>query len=111
MGSLAIAPTRTNSVISGAFSPGIEPIDSNSYTAKQAKGSFIRKNGLLKELLASKGLDTPETWDQILHDNGSVMNIDGLTIAEKLVFLTAREIDPEELVRQACDRTEFICTP
>jgi len=105
----AIAPTRTNSVISGAFSPGIEPIDSNSYTAKQAKGSFIRKNGLLKELLASKGLDTPEVWDKILHDNGSIMNIDGLSIAEKLVFLTAREIDPEELVRQACDRTEFIC--
>ena len=106
---LAVAPTRTNSVISGAFSPGIEPIDSNSYTAKQAKGSFIRKNGLLKDLLASKGLDTPETWDQILNDNGSVMNIDGLSIEEKLVFLTAREIDPEELVRQACDRTEFIC--
>ena len=106
---LAVAPTRTNSVISGAFSPGIEPIDSNSYTAKQAKGSFIRKNGLLKDLLASKGLDRPEVWDGILHDNGSVMNVDGLTIAEKLVFLTAREIDPEELVRQACDRTDFIC--
>jgi ribonucleoside-diphosphate reductase alpha chain len=106
---IAVAPTRTNSVISGAFSPGIEPIDSNSYTAKQAKGSFIRKNGLLKDLLISKGLDTYEVWDQILHDNGSVMNIDGLTIEEKLVFLTAREIDPEELVRQACDRTEFIC--
>lgn len=106
---LAVAPTRTNSVISGAFSPGIEPIDNNCYTAKQAKGSFVRKNGLLKDLLVAKNLDTPDTWDQILNDNGSVMNIDGLSIAEKLVFLTAREIDPEELVRQACDRTEFIC--
>lgn len=106
---LAVAPTRTNSVISGAFSPGIEPIDSNSYTAKQAKGSFIRKNGLLKQLLNNKGLDTPEIWDKILYDNGSIMNIEGLSIEEKLIFLTAREIDPEELVRQACDRTEFIC--
>lgn len=102
---LAIAPTRTNSVISGAFSPGIEPIDSNSYTAKQAKGSFVRKNLLLKELLASKGLDTPVVWDSILKRNGSVMHLDGLTIDEKLIYLTAREIDQEELVRQAAERT------
>jgi ribonucleoside-diphosphate reductase alpha chain len=106
---LAIAPTRTNSVISGAFSPGIEPIDSNSYTAKQAKGSFIRKNLLLKELLASKGQDTPDTWDSILDKNGSVMHLDFLDINEKLTFLTAREIDQEELIRQAADRQPFIC--
>ena len=36
---LAVAPTRTNSVISGAFSQGIEPIDSNYFVAKQAKGT------------------------------------------------------------------------
>ena len=30
---LAVAPTRTNSVISGAFSQGIEPIDSNYFVA------------------------------------------------------------------------------
>lgn len=103
------APTRTNSVISGAFSPGIEPIDSNSYTAKQAKGSFIRKNGLLQKLLQSKEKDTPEVWDSILDKNGSVMHLDFLTIEEKLVFLTAREIDQEELIRQAADRTPYIC--
>jgi len=106
---LAIAPTRTNSVISGAFSPGIEPIDSNSYTAKQAKGSFVRKNLLLKELLASKGLDTPDIWDSILAKNGSVMHLEGLSIDEKLTYLTAREIDQEELVRQAAERTPYVC--
>ena len=106
---LSVAPTRTNSVISGAFSPGIEPIDNNSYTAKQAKGSFIRKNPLLVELLESKGINTPETWDSILERNGSVMHIPELSIDEKMVYLTAREIPPEELVRQAADRTPYIC--
>ena len=106
---LAVAPTRNNSVISGAFSPGIEPIDSNSYTAKQSKGSFIRKNGLLEALLESKGKNTPDVWDSILEKNGSVMHLDFLSIDEKLVFLTAREIDPEELVRQAAERQPFIC--
>ena len=106
---LAIAPTRTNSVISGAFSAGIEPIDSNTYTAKQAKGSFVRNNPLLQELLESKGINTPATWDSILDKNGSVMHLKELSIDEKLTFLTAREIPQEELVRQAADRTPYIC--
>lgn len=105
----AVAPTRTNSVISGAFSAGIEPIDSNAYTAKQAKGSFTRKNPLLQKLLQEKGIDTPETWEHILNNNGSVLYLDSLSINEKLVFLTAREIDQEELIRQASDRTPYIC--
>ena len=104
----AIAPTRTNSVISGAFSPGIEPTDNNYYTAKQAKGSFVRKNPLLENLLESKGFNTPETWDSILDKSGSVMHLDCLSIDEKLVFLTAREIDQEEIIRQAADRTPYI---
>ncbi len=105
----AVAPTRTNSVITGAFSAGIEPIDSNAYTAKQAKGSFTRKNPLLVKLLQEKELDAPETWEHILQNNGSVLYLDSLSIDEKLVFLTAREIDQEELIRQAADRAPYIC--
>lgn len=104
----AVAPTRTNSVISGAFSAGIEPIDSNAYTAKQAKGSFTRKNPLLIKLLQEKGLDNASTWEHILQNNGSVLYLDSLSINEKLIFLTAREIDQEELIRQAADRAPYI---
>lgn len=105
----AIAPTTSNSVITGAFSPGIEPIDSNTYTKKQAKGSFVRKNPLLEKLLESKGKNTPEIWDSILKKNGSVMHLDCLTFDEKNVFLTAREIDQEEIIKQAADRQPYIC--
>lgn len=104
----AIAPTRTNSVISGAYSAGIEPIDSNIFTAKQAKGSFIRKNPLLVKLLEDKGINTAEVWDSILNKNGSVLHLKELTFEEKHIFLTAREIDQEELIRQAADRTPYI---
>jgi len=51
---LAVAPTRTNSVISGAFSQGIEPIDSNYFVAKQAKGTYVRKNPVLEQLCPQK---------------------------------------------------------
>lgn len=105
---LAIAPTRTNSVISGAFSQGIEPIDSNFFIAKQAKGTYVRKNPVLEKLLCERGVG-PEVWDQIREDKGSVKNLSCLTDKEKEVFKTAREIDQFELIKQAADRQPFIC--
>jgi ribonucleoside-diphosphate reductase alpha chain len=105
---LAIAPTRTNAVISGAFAQGIEPIDSNYFAAVQAKGTFVRKNPNLERLLCKKGVDDA-VWDSILAHNGSVQHLDCLTAEEKAVFRTAREINQFELVKQAADRQPFIC--
>lgn len=105
---MCVAPTRTNSVISGAFSAGIEPNDSNYYVAKQSKGNFIRRNKHLEVLLESKGKNTEEVWESILFKNGSVFHLDFLTFDEKLIFATAREIDQQELIRQASERQEFI---
>lgn len=104
----AIAPTRTNSVISGAFSQGIEPIDRNYFVAKQAKGTFVRKNPVLEKLFCQRGV--PDTvWDEILKAKGSVQGLDCLTEYEKEIFKTAREIDQFELVKQAADRQPYIC--
>jgi ribonucleoside-diphosphate reductase alpha chain len=105
---LAVAPTRTNSVISGAFSQGIEPIDANYFVAKQAKGTFVRKNPVLEELFCKKGIKE-SVWDYILEEKGSVQKLDCLTVEEKEIFRTAREIDQFEIIRQAADRTPFIC--
>jgi ribonucleoside-diphosphate reductase alpha chain len=105
---LAVAPTRTNSVISGAFSQGIEPIDSNYFVAKQAKGTYVRKNPVLEKLFCDRGIDD-SIWEQILSAKGSVQDLDCLSDVEKEVFQTAREIDQFELVKQASDRQPFIC--
>jgi ribonucleoside-diphosphate reductase alpha chain len=105
---IAVAPTRTNSVISGAFSQGIEPIDSNYFVAKQAKGTYVRKNPVLEKLLCDRGVG-PEIWEQILEAKGSVQDLPCLTDREKEIFKTAREIDQFELVKQASDRQQFIC--
>lgn len=105
---LAVAPTRTNSVISGAFSQGIEPIDANYFVAKQAKGTFVRKNPVLEKLFCDKGVGDG-VWDAILDEKGSVQHLDVLTDEEKEVFKTAREIDQFEIIKQAADRTPFVC--
>ena len=105
---LAVAPTRTNSVISGAFSQGIEPIDSNYFVAKQAKGTYVRKNPVLEKLLCDRGISS-EIWEEILQAKGSVQDLNCLSDTEKEVFKTAREIDQFELIKQAADRQQFIC--
>lgn len=106
---IACAPTRTNTVISGAISQGIEPMESNLYVAKQAKGTFIRKNPFLEKVLEKYNRNTDETWNQLVSNQGSVKDLDFLTDYEKQVFLTAREIDQFELIRQAGDRQKYIC--
>ena len=67
----AIAPTVSNSKLSGNVSPGIEPWAANVFTEQSAKGTFIRKNPTLEKHLEEIGLNTKDVWNQILADGGS----------------------------------------
>ena len=106
---LAIAPTVSNSRIAGC-SAGIEPQPANVYTFNGAKGTFIVRNPELEKLLIKKGKNNNKVWDQILADDGSVINIpsDILSEEDKDVFLTFAEINQLELVRQAAIRQKYI---
>ena len=68
----AVAPTVSNSKLSGNVSPGIEPWAANVFTEQSAKGTFIRKNPTLESVLEDVGLNNEEIWDKILEDGGSV---------------------------------------
>lgn len=105
---IAVAPTASNSIISGGISAGIEPITSNIFSQKSAKGTFIRYNRDLKKLLESKGLDNQEVWSQINNDDGSVCNIKQLSPEEKAVFKTAREINQHTLIKLGAQRQKYI---
>lgn len=105
----AIAPTKTNSVICGAVSEGIEPLVANLFVAANAKGTFVRKNPYLETHLKAIGKNTPDVWESILEERGSVQHLDFLSEHAKEVFKTAREIDQFELVKQAADRQKFVC--
>lgn len=105
---IAIAPTVSNSTISGGYSAGIEPVSANVFTQKSAKGTFIRKNTVLEKLLESKGQNTPEIWKVINEQNGSVQSLSCLTANEKEVFLTAREINQHAIVKLAVQRQKWV---
>jgi ribonucleoside-diphosphate reductase alpha chain len=128
----AVAPTVSNSKLSGNVSSGIEPWAANVFTEQTSKGTFIRKNPELKKVLKKIGFDTKETWDKILADGGSVQDLhfldewcflDGKLVecnevteeshkgrcnSVKDVFKTFKEINQLDLVRQAGVRQQYI---
>ena len=128
----AIAPTVSNSKLSGNVSAGIEPWAANIFTEQTAKGTFIRKNTELVKVLKKIGIDNKDTWDKILADGGSVQDIDELDNwgfhngklydlrndnndfenkefdKVKDVFKTFKEINQLELIRQAGVRQQYV---
>ena len=130
---MAIAPTVSNSKLSGNISPGIEPWAANIFTEQTAKGTFIRRNPELEKVLRKIGINNKDTWEQILADGGSVQGIDELDnwgylngkltnrseMTEsnfknneidwvKNIYKTFKEINQLELVRQAGIRQQYV---
>ena len=130
---MAIAPTVSNSKLSGNVSPGIEPWAANVFTEQTAKGTFIRKNIELEKVFRKIGINNRETWDRILSDGGSVQGIEELnnwgyvngklTKSEDIpedqinnkevdwvkdVFKTFKEINQLELIKQAGIRQQYV---
>ena len=107
---LAPAPTVSNAHISGGVSPSIEPIPANVYNLKTAKGVFIKRNKILEELLEKKGYNIDSVWEQILKDQGSVYGLPNYILSdeEKEVFLTFKEINQLEIVKQNGIRQKYV---
>jgi ribonucleoside-diphosphate reductase alpha chain len=130
---MAIAPTVSNSKLSGNVSAGIEPWAANVFTEQTAKGTFIRKNPELERVLRKIGINNKDTWDKILQDGGSVQDIAELDnwgfVNGKLtnrndmtesnfenkeidwvkdVYKTFKEINQLELVKQAGIRQHYV---
>ena len=111
----AVAPTVSNSKLSGNVSAGVEPWAANVFTEQSAKGTFIRKNPTLVKLLRKHKINNEEIWNKILADAGSVQDIselDAITmghdIPAKEVFKTFKEINQLELVNQAGLRQQYV---
>lgn len=132
---LAVAPTVSNSKLSGNVAPGIEPWAANVFTEQTAKGTFIRKNPTLEKFLKRIKKNTKDVWDKILEDGGSVQGIEFLDsywflngvimdsekkaevetnlnsdmfIPFKDVFKTFKEINQLDLVKQAGIRQKYV---
>lgn len=104
----AVAPTRSSSLILGQVSKGIEPWVANIFEDDNAKTTFTKINQALKTLLKTRGLDTPEVWDAIIWNGGSVLGLPYLSEDEQRVFETFLEVGPDEIIQQNNDRTPYV---
>ena len=115
----AVAPTVSNSKLSGNVSAGIEPWAANVFTEQSAKGTFIRRNIELERALSEFDANNDDSWSRILADGGSVLGLPGIDDMHwkddfgnitylKDVYKTFKEINQLELVKQAGIRQQYI---
>lgn len=105
---MAIAPTKTNSAVSGVVGEGISPIIGASWTKEGAEGDIHVKNPYFEKVLDSYGRNDYATWKSIYRAKGSVQHLDFLSENDKKLYLSAREIDQHKLVVQAAQRGRYI---
>ena len=105
---MAVAPTKSSSIILGQISPSIEPLKANYFVRDGAKLKTTQKNRFLKEILKERGENTRETWDSISQKDGSVQHLDCLTDHEKEVFQTFAEMSQMAIINQAAQRQKYI---
>ena len=105
---MAVAPTKSSSIILGQISPSVEPLKSNYFVRDGAKLKTTQKNRFLQELLEQKGKNTMDVWDSIMAQDGSVQHLEFLSEHEKEVFRTFAEIPQLSVIKQAGQRQKYI---
>ena len=104
---IALAPNVSSSVLCNTSSAS-EPIKSNAYAHRTKNGSFLVKNVYLEKVLEEKGLNTPEIWNSIILNQGSVQHIEELDEDTKAVFKTSFEIDQHWIIEHAAKRQPYV---
>lgn len=105
---IAIAPTKSTSVLMGGVSECTSPDPAMSYTQMTAGGEVTRLNPFLMEIMKQKGIYDKRHIQEINENFGSVQNVSWLDEHQKLVFKTAFEINQEAIIRLASTRAKYI---
>lgn len=100
---LAVAPTYSNSIVSGFVSEGVNLIPANAYLHRSSQGSFIVRNKQLESL----GILSDKDWQSVVASRGSIQHLN-IDPAIKEVFLTAREINQLDHINMAGIRQQYI---
>ncbi len=105
---LAVAPNASSSDLVGV-SPSREPLAANAFLSEGRAGSFLIKNHRLQQELQPLGLDTPETWNKIEKNRGSLYGIKEIPEWLWPIYKTFGEIDPKWIIELASIAQEHVC--
>lgn len=105
---LAPMPTASTSQILG-YNEAIEPFTSNIYSRSTLAGNFVIVNRYLLDLLKRIGLWSNEMKEQIIINNGSVMDLNQIPEYIRNVYKTAWDLSMKSVIDQAADRGAYVC--
>ncbi|KAE9449856.1 hypothetical protein C3L33_18247, partial [Rhododendron williamsianum] len=104
---VAPMPTASTSQILGN-NECFEPYTSNIYSRRVLSGEFVVVNKHLLHDLTEMGLWSPTVKNQIIHEDGSVLQISEVPDDLKVIYKTVWEIKQRTLVNMAVDRGCYI---
>jgi len=105
---LAPMPTASTSQILG-YNECIEPFTSNIYNRRTIAGEFMLTNKYLMKDLLKLGLWNEQVKNNIIANNGSIQQIEGLSQHIKDKYKTVWEISMKKLIDMSAARGAFIC--
>jgi ribonucleoside-diphosphate reductase alpha chain len=105
---VAPMPTASTSQILG-YNECIEPINSNIFSRRTIAGEFILANKYLMKELIDLGIWSEKIKTNIIANNGSIQQIDGIPAEIKEKYKTVWELPMRALIDMAADRGAFIC--
>jgi len=103
----AVMPTASSASIMGV-NECVEPITANVYTRAVLSGEFTIMNRHLVEALDKIGLWNDEMSQQIMKNDGSVQNIEGIPTELKNRFKTVWEVSQKHLIDMSFQRSPFV---
>ena len=104
---VAPMPTASTSQILGN-NECFEPYTSNIYTRRVLSGEFIVVNKHLLEDLVDKGLWNENMKEELMRNNGSIQNIDGIPEDIKELYKTVWEMSMKDIIDMSRHRGYFI---
>ncbi|MDC0386946.1 ribonucleoside-diphosphate reductase subunit alpha, partial [Flavobacteriaceae bacterium] len=104
---VAPMPTASTSQILGN-NECFEPYTSNIYTRRVLSGEFIVVNKHLLEDLVERGLWNEDMKQELMRNNGSVQNIEGIPDDLKELYRTVWEMSMKDIIDMSRQRGYFI---
>jgi ribonucleoside-diphosphate reductase alpha chain len=104
---VAPMPTASTSQILGN-NEAFEPYTSNIYTRRVLSGEFIIVNKHLLEDLVNAGLWNEDLKQEIMRNNGSIQNIEGIPAELKELYKTVWEMSMKDIIDMSRQRGYFI---
>ncbi|KAF8385906.1 hypothetical protein PRIPAC_75048 [Pristionchus pacificus] len=104
---LAPMPTASTAQILGN-NESIEPYTSNIYNRRVLSGEYTIVNQHLLKDLVEMNIWNEEMKQELIRNNGSIQNIQGIPADMKELYKTVWELSQKDLVEMAADRGAFI---